>query len=192
MFALFEDAGLFAYPLLLCSVLSTFIIVERLIALRRGKIMPEHLTDRLIAGEIPAEGDLGSVVGRVIAFFHDPKSDADQLKAFARLQISRMERGLFILEIVVSAAPLIGLLGTVTGLVGVFDQISPETGMPEMGAFREGVALALTTTMLGLAIAIPSLAFNSYLGRRIETYEAQLEVGLERLITAKRKGLHRS
>ena len=137
-------------------------------------------------GTFPKQVDIGSVAGRIVAFFHDPKSDADQLKAFSRFQITRMERGLFILEIVVSAAPLIGLLGTVTGLVGVFDRISPETGMPEMGAFREGVALALTTTMLGLAIAIPSLAFNSYLGRRIESFEAQLEVGLERLITAKK------
>jgi len=188
MYDFFHDAGIFAYPLLLCSVLSTFIVVERLVALRRSRVMPRQLSDRLIAGDIPEDGDLGSVAGRIVAFFHDPKSDADQLKAFARLQISRMERGLFILEIVVSAAPLIGLLGTVTGLVGVFDQISPETGMPEMGAFREGVALALTTTMLGLAIAIPSLAFNSFLGRRIEFYEAQLEVALERLITAKKRG----
>lgn len=187
MYDLFEDAGIFAYPLLLCSVLSTFIIVERLIALRRSKVIPGELGDRLIAGDIPAQVDMGSVAGRIVAFFHDPHSDADQLKAFSRLQLSRMERGLFILEIVVSAAPLIGLLGTVTGLVSVFDRISPETGMPEMEAFRSGVALALTTTMLGLAIAIPSLAFNSYLGRRIESYEAQLEVGLGRLIAAKKK-----
>ena len=187
MYDFFHDAGFFAYPLLLCSVLSTFIIVERLISLRRSKVIPTALSDRLIAGEVPEEGDLRSVAGRIVAFYHDPQSDVDQLKAFARLQITRMERGLFILEIVVSAAPLIGLLGTVTGLVGVFDQISPETGMPEMGAFREGVALALTTTMMGLAIAIPSLAFNSYLGRRIESFEAQLEVGIERLITAKKK-----
>lgn len=187
MYDFFHDAGIFAYPLLLCSVLATFIIVERLIALRRSKVIPSALSDRLIAGEVPEEGDLRSVAGRIVAFYHDPHSDVDQLKAFSRLQISRMERGLFILEIVVSAAPLIGLLGTVTGLVGVFDKISPETGMPEMGAFREGVALALTTTMIGLAIAIPALAFNSYLGRRIESYEAQLEVGVERLITAKKK-----
>jgi biopolymer transport protein ExbB len=186
MHQFFQDAGLFAYPLLLCSVLSTFIVVERLIALRRSKVIPSGLSDRLVAGEIPSEVDVGSVAGRIVAFYHDPKSDAEQLKAFSRLQLSRMERGLFILEVVVSAAPLIGLLGTVTGLVGVFDRISPETGMPEMGAFREGVALALTTTMLGLAIAIPSLAFNSYLGRRIETFEAQLEVGLERLIALKK------
>jgi biopolymer transport protein ExbB len=97
-----------------------------------------------------------------------------------------MERGLFILEIVVSAAPLIGLLGTVTGLVTVFGQISPETGLPDPAAFVEGVSMALTTTILGLAIAIPALAFNSFLNRRVDTFEAQLEVGVERLIASMR------
>ncbi|MFP4540195.1 MAG: MotA/TolQ/ExbB proton channel family protein, partial [Opitutales bacterium] len=171
----------------LCSVLASFIVVERLIALRTGRVLPRGMRDALVAGQIPENGEMGSVAGRIVAFFHDPTSDAEQLKAYARLQLSGMERGLFILDIVVAAAPLLGLLGTVTGLVEVFAQISPETGMPEMGAFREGVALALTTTMLGLAIAIPALAFNSYLGRRIEAYAAQLEVSVERLVNAKKK-----
>ncbi len=187
MYDTFQDAGIFAWPLLLCSLLATFIIVERLIALRTSRIIPSAVRQQLTAGEIPESGDIRSVAGRIIAFYHDPQSDAEQLKAFARLQLSRMERGLFILEIVVSAAPLIGLLGTVTGLVEVFSHM-PESGTPDMDVFREGVALALTTTVIGLAIAIPSLAFNSYLGRRIESYAADLEVGLERLITSKRTG----
>ena len=182
----FQDLGWFAYPLLLCSVVACFTVIERLFALRGSRIIPRALRDQLIAGEIPSSGHMGSVAGRIIAFFHDPKSDPEQLKAYARLQISRMERGLFLLEIVISAAPLIGLLGTVTGLVEVFSQIDVETGIPDLGAFREGVAKALSTTMFGLVIAIPALAFNSLLGRRIEAYAAQLEVGVERLMTAKK------
>lgn len=190
MYDTFQDAGIFAWPLLLCSILATFIVVERLIALRTSKVLPAQLREQMIAGEIPAEGDLHSVAGRIVAFFQDSRNDAEQLKSYARFQISRMERGLFILEIIVGVAPLIGLLGTVTGLVAVFSNMS-DSGSPDMDVFREGVALALNTTVIGLAIAIPSLAFNSYLGRRIDAFAAVLEVGVERLLTSKRSGQRR-
>lgn len=191
MYELFETAGVFAWPLGLCSVLAIFVIVERVIALRRSRVLPGRYREAFLAGEIPEVGDRQSVAGRIIDFYHDITADAEQLKAFSRLQLTRMERGLFILEIVISAAPLLGLLGTVTGLVQVFSGISPETGVPDTQAFVEGVALALNTTMIGLAIAIPTLAFHSYLGRRIESYAAQLEVGVERLTAAKQAGRKR-
>jgi biopolymer transport protein ExbB len=144
--------------------------------------MPGRYLQAFTEGSIPETGDAHSVAGRILTFFRGGHLDAEQLKAFTRLEVTRMERGLFILEIVVSAAPLLGLLGTVTGLVRVFSQISPETGLPDPAAFVEGVSMALTTTILGLSIAIPALAFNSYLSRRVDTYEAQLEVGVERLV----------
>jgi biopolymer transport protein ExbB len=181
---LIENAGIFAWPLGLCSLLATVIILERLFALRRSRIIPREYEQAFAQGAIPDAGDGYSVAGRILEFFHTRQLDAEQLKAFTRLQVTRMERGLFILEIVVSAAPLLGLLGTVTGLVKVFSQISPETGMPDPASFVEGVSMALTTTILGLSIAIPALAFNSYLSRRVDTFEAQLEVGVERLIGA--------
>ena len=181
---LIENAGIFAWPLALCSLLATIIIIERLFALRKARIIPGFYEVAFSTGSIPEHGDSGSVAGRILDYYHQGKLDAEQLKAYTRLQVTRMERGLFILEIVVSAAPLIGLLGTVTGLVTVFGQISPETGLPDPAAFVEGVSMALTTTILGLAIAIPSLAFNSFLNRRVDTFEAQLEVGVERLIAA--------
>lgn len=181
---LVRNAGIFAWPLGLCSLLATVIILERIFALRRSRIIPREYEVAFSQGDIPKSGDDASVAGRILEFFHSGQLDSEQLKAFTRLQVTRMERGLFILEIVVSAAPLLGLLGTVTGLVTVFSQISPETGLPDPAAFVEGVSMALTTTILGLSIAIPSLAFNSYLSRRVDTYEAQLEVGVERLVAA--------
>jgi len=187
MWVLLEDAGVFAWPLLLCSILAAFIIVERLFALRRGRIIPRDVEEQLIRGDVDREVGQGTVAGRIIGYYHSPHWDPEQLKAFARLQVTHLERGLFILEIIVAAAPLIGLLGTVTGLVQVFSQISPETGMPDTGSFVEGVALALTTTMLGLAIAIPALAFSSYLNRKVETYAALIDLGVERLIALKKK-----
>lgn len=183
----FENAGIFAWPLGLCSVLALFITIERLVALRRSKVIPRHLQEAFVRGEIPDVGDSRSVTGRILLFYHNRKFDAEQLKAYARLQVTHMERGIFILEIIVSAAPLLGLLGTVTGLVKVFSKISPDTGLPDPSAFVEGIAMALTTTILGLAIAIPSLAFASYLNRRIDTYAAQIGVGVERLIAEKKQ-----
>lgn len=185
------NAGIFAWPLGLCSLLATVIVIERLFSLRRSRIMPSRYIEAFTQGSLPDVGDSYSVAGKILTFFHRGDLDAEQLKAFTRLQVTRMERGLFILEIVVSAAPLLGLLGTVTGLVQVFSQISPETGLPDPAAFVEGVSMALTTTILGLSIAIPSLAFNSYLNRRVDTYEAQLEVGVERLVASLKEGRSR-
>ncbi|MDP0498860.1 MAG: MotA/TolQ/ExbB proton channel family protein [Verrucomicrobiota bacterium JB022] len=186
MYQLFEDAGVFAWPLLLCSVLAMVIIIERLIALRTPRVIPKHYQDAFMRGEVPAAGD-HTVMGRIVTAFHQAEFDSDQLKAVARLQVTRMERGLFIVEVIIAAAPLIGLLGTVTGLVNVFGQIDAESGLPDSKAFVEGVALALTTTMLGLSIAIPALAANGYLQRRIDTFSAMLGVGVERLVALKRE-----
>lgn len=182
---LIANTGIFIWPLGLCSVLSVFIILERLFALRKSRVLPDDIQEDFVRGDIPQLGEDHSVAGRIINFYQDPKHDAEQLKAYTRLQITRMERGLFVLDTVVSVAPLLGLLGTVTGLVTVFAQISPETGLPDPSAFVEGVAMALTTTVIGLTIAIPSLAFDRYLTRRVDTYAAQIGVGVERLVADK-------
>ena len=181
MINLVEGAGVFIWPLGICSFLAVFIIVERLIALRPSRVIPRELLESFIEGEIP-EPVNESVGGRILEFYSRHDRDPEQLKAFARLEVSRMERGMFILEIVISAAPLIGLLGTVTGLIKVFANISPETGIPDPASFIEGIALALTTTMIGLSIAIPALVGNSFLIRRVDTLAARLDVGVERLI----------
>ena len=175
-----EGSGIFFWPLLICSFSAIFIIIERLIALRQSRIIPRGIYESFIKGEIPQNSNR-SVSERIFNFYQDNTPDIEQLKAYARLEISRMERGLFLLDIVVTAAPLIGLLGTVTGLIQVFANVSPDTGMPDPDIFVRGIALALTTTMLGLSIAIPALVGNSYLNRRIDFLEAQINVGVERL-----------
>lgn len=183
MIKLIEGAGIFIYPLTLCSLFAIFIVTERLLALRQSKIMPKSMVDAFIGGDIKdLEADEKTVGGRILNFYREAKPDPEGLKAFAQLEVNRMERGLFILDIVVGAAPLIGLLGTVTGLVQSFSNFSEETGMPDPGAFIQGVALALTTTILGLTIAIPALVGNAYLSRRVESLAARLNVGVERLI----------
>ena len=184
MITFLHDIGLtFLIPLGLCSVLAVFIIVERLIALRSSRILPKSLVDSFVTGDVlELEGDPHSVGGRILFFYKLNAPDPDALKAFAALEIARLERGMFILDIVVGAAPLLGLLGTATGLIDVFQGIDPESGMPDPSQFVQGIALALGTTMLGLSIAIPALVGNSYLTRRVDMLSAQINVGVERMI----------
>lgn len=167
-----SGAGLFIYPLALCSLVGVFIIFERAIALRRSKILPAPELKRLERGEPVGAGK--SVLARLAGTASAYPQDQEGVHAAARLEINRMERGLVFLEMIISAAPLLGLLGTVTGLIQVFSNISPDTGLPEPSAFVQGVALALTTTVLGLAIAIPCLVANSYFQRKVETFAVQL------------------
>ena len=98
--------------------------------------------------------------------------------------MTRLERGMFALDIVISAAPLLGLLGTVAGLVTVF---ASGEASPTPEAISRGVALALSTTILGLCIAIPAIVGNSYLNRKIDKLCAQINICVERLIDIRRE-----
>jgi biopolymer transport protein ExbB len=179
-----KGAGVLIWPLALCSAAAVFIICERAYALRRAAIMPQDLVDAVVNGR-PLMGGRHTVLARIVDFAERHKGDEGAVKAFARLEINRMERGVPYLDVIYAAAPLIGLSGTVWGLLQVFQQISPDTGLPDPVAFTKGVALALSATVLGLAIAIPSLVGSGYLQRKIENYAAQLDVLLERILQHK-------
>lgn len=178
-----SHAGIFIYPLAICSFVAVFITLERLIALRNSRVVPASVVQAFLSGQLsdlPAE--TSTVAGRIAEFYRSRQPDPDALKAYARLEVSRMERGFFLLEVVIGAAPLIGLLGTVTGLTQVFGGFSAETGLPDPATFITGIALALNTTILGLAIAIPALAAHAYLLRRVESLAARVGLGVEALL----------
>lgn len=184
---IFTHAGIFIYPLALCSLIAVFISFERLLALRPSRVMPTALVDAFVSGQFDGIGaERNSVAGRIVQFYRSRKPDADELKAYARLEVSRMERGVFLLEVVIGAAPLIGLLGTVTGLTQVFSGFSAETGLPDPAAFIRGIALALNTTILGLAIAIPALAAHAYVLRRVESLAARIGLGVQALLQSEK------
>ena len=176
-----KGAGVLIWPLLLCSIAAVFIVFERAFALRKAAIMPQDLVDAVVNGR-PLVGGKHTVLARIVEFAEEHKNDQDAVKAFARLELNRMERGVPYLDVIYAAAPLIGLTGTVVGLLKVFSQISPDTGLPDPVAFTQGVALALSATVIGLCIAIPSLVGSGYLQRKIENYSAQLDVLLERIL----------
>ncbi|MFA6961717.1 MAG: MotA/TolQ/ExbB proton channel family protein [Opitutaceae bacterium] len=178
---IFKGADILIYPLAVCSIALVFILVERTYALRGSAILPDDLVDAVVAGK-PVNGGQHSVLARIIAFSEQHPNDPDATKAFARLEIVRMERGIPYLDVIYAGAPLIGLTGTVWSLIRVFSSISGGSGLPDPVKFTSGVSLALSATVLGLLIAVPALVGGGIMQRRVEKFAAQLDVLLERIL----------
>ncbi|MDB3957427.1 MotA/TolQ/ExbB proton channel family protein [Opitutales bacterium] len=180
----YEQLGIFAYPLGICLVLSIFITLERIFSLRRGVTFPRKVEKALLRGEFPdKKWKRGSAAERIVHVAVKEQASDDTITAYARLEIAAMERGLFLLDVIIAGAPLIGLLGTVTGLVQVFSQM-PAGGDIDHSLFSQGISLALLTTMAGLAITLPTIFFNSYLQRVLDKRAASLDWLSARLIDA--------
>lgn len=179
---LLKGADILVYPLALCSIALVYIIVERSVALRGSAVIPDNLADAIVAGQ-PATGGEHSVLGRILAFSQKHPGDPEATRAFARLEVARMERGLPYLDVIYAGAPLIGLTGTVWSLIRVFSSISGSTGMPDPAKFTSGVSLALSATVIGLCIAIPALIGGGVLQRRVDKQAAQLDVLLARILS---------
>jgi len=176
-----KGADVLLYPLALCSLVLVFILVERGYALRNSAVLPDDLVEAIVAGR-PVSGGQHSVLARIVAFSEQHPNDPDATKAFARLELVRMERGIPYLDVIYAGAPLIGLTGTVWSLIRVFSSISGDTGLPDPVKFTSGVSLALSATVLGLVIAVPALVGGGVLQRRVDKYAAQLDVLLERIL----------
>lgn len=176
-----KEAGLLAYPLGLCSVVAVFIICERSFALRNAAIIPADLADSVLQGR-SVSGGAHSALGRILSFVERHRGDDDGAKAYARLEIMKMERGVSYLDTIYTGAPLVGLIGTVSGLLAAFAVIDPNTRMPDPVKFTESVGYALSATLIGLIIAVMALVGNGYLQRRIDHHAARLDVLLERIL----------
>ena len=183
---LIKGADILIYPLALCSLVLVYILCERGWALRRSAIIPDDLADAIVAAQ-PATGGTHSVLGRIVRFAQTHPGDAEGVRAFARLEVSRMERGLPYVDDIYAGAPLIGLTGTVWSLIRVFSSISGPTGLPDPARFTTGVSLALSATVIGLVIAIVALIGGGVLQRRVDKFAAQLDVLLARLLAGKPK-----
>jgi biopolymer transport protein ExbB len=180
----YEQLGIFAYPLGICLVLSVFITFERIFSLRRGVTFPRKVEKALLRGEFPdKKWKRGSAAERIVHVAVKEQASDETVTAYARLEIAAMERGMFLLDVIIAGAPLIGLLGTVTGLVQVFSQM-PTGGNVDHSLFSQGISLALLTTMVGLAITLPTIFFNSYLQRVLDKRAASLDWLTARLIDA--------
>jgi biopolymer transport protein ExbB len=192
----FLKGGIFMIPLGLVSVVSLAFILERGLALRRAGIIPQALLNTInrqkLGGDITELEHLAApgttVLARLVrvSLEHLPWSKSENMEAVqtqARSEISQMERGLVVLEIATGVGPLLGLLGTVSGLVGIFQSIGTESIATQGILIARGIAEALNTTVAGLVIAIPSLIAHSYYSKKIEAMSAEMESACMDLLT---------
>lgn len=168
--SLLEAAGPFVWPIAACSALAVYVTVERALALSDARTVPASVMDAVARGAAPSAAS-ASMAGRVVAA-HGAGMRAEALAALAESELVALQRGLFLLDTVVGLAPLLGLLGTVTGLAALF----PEQGVPDTATLTRGVGLALSTTILGLGVAIPSQLAANWLARRVEVVSSRVNL----------------
>jgi biopolymer transport protein ExbB len=190
----FADGGFFMILLFACSLVAVAVIFFKLLSLRRDAVIPAALAQRVdgIAevlkqanGEaVFREFEQGrSTLARLcaVAARSRGKSQAEiseSVQAAAREEIVHMHAGMTTLDVVITVAPLLGLLGTASGLAVIF---SGKGGIQDFELLRLGIGRALSTTIVGLAIAVPAIIAQGWFQRRIDTMSARLEVLLTRL-----------
>ena len=179
--------GWMMLPILLCSVIATALVVERLWSLQKRRITPDNLVAQVWqwahAGvlddkRIQALRD-GSPLGRVLAAGlvnreHDRMVMKDSIEEVGRHVIYELSRYLNTLGTIASIAPLLGLLGTVIGMIKVFAVITAQ-GVGDASVLAGGISEALITTAAGLSVAIPTLMFYRYFLGRVEGFVVAME-----------------
>lgn len=177
--------GPFMGVLLILSVLSLAAILLRARRLRENAIIPRVIVkcvgglqpgdtlDRLVKIIDKNPSAISRILSTLLSHLNWSKSEnLEAVQTCARHEMARMEKGMIILEIATGAGPLIGLLGTLSGLVGIFSTLG---GSGDPVVIAKGISEALNTTIIGLAVAVPSLIAHSYFQRRIEMMAVEME-----------------
>jgi len=198
LLSIIQAAGWPIWPLILCSIVGLALIIERLFSLRTARIAPAALLDEVIGvsrTSLPAMDVVNklaenSVLGEVLAsgmraVIVEPRITERTLRqtfeSAGRGAAHQLERYLNALGTIAAAAPLLGLLGTVVGMIEIFGSQAP-TGATNPAALAHGISVALYNTAFGLIIAIPSLMFYRYFRGRVDEHLLALEQAAERMV----------
>jgi biopolymer transport protein ExbB len=192
----FIAGGWLMWPILLCSIVGLAICVERFYTLNPKKIAPPHLLatvwKQLKAGELDAERlrnlKKASPLGRILAAglgnaYHGRDVMKESIQEAAGHVIHDLERYLNTLGTIAAVSPLLGLLGTVFGMITVFAEIMAQ-GTGNASALAGGISQALITTAAGLTVAIPALVMHRYFVGRIDGIVVELEQETIKLVDA--------
>ena len=195
VFGFFTRGGLFMWPLLACSIVSVTTMILRGLALRRKNVMPaliEQEIERLAPGESPEllsrivhhdPSSLARITRVALQYLRAPRSEnIEAVQTRARHEMVRLERGLIVLEVIVGIAPLLGLIGAVSGLVHVFSHLGLSSGAADTRQIALGIAEALNATVFGLSIAVPTLIGFTYFSRKVEVMSVEMETLVVELI----------
>jgi biopolymer transport protein ExbB len=192
----FAKGGLFMWPLLICSLFAVTTMILRGFALRRTNVLPlviESEIERLVPGGSAErlarivhhdDSSLARIVRVALQHLRAPRQEnIEAVETRARHEMVVLERGLIVLEIITGIAPLLGLIGAVSGLVHVFSHLGLSTGAADTKAIALGIAEALNATVFGLSIAVPALIAFSYFSRKVEVMSVEMETLVVELIT---------
>jgi len=193
VFSIIQAAGWPIWPLLLASVIAVALIIERLVALRRSKIAPAGLLQRALAEYQQkgandaqlAELEKQSPLGRILAAgLRNAKSSREIMKESieeaGRAVTHELERYLTTLGTIASISPLMGLFGTVVGMIDIFGSQSPTGANPQQLA--HGISIALYNTGFGLVIAIPAMIFWRHFRALVDSLVIDMEMQAIRLV----------
>ena len=192
----FIKGGLFMWPLLACSIVAVTTIILRGIALREKNVMPlviQSEIERLAPGASPErlmrivshdESSLARITRVALQHLRGPRSEnVEVVQTRARHEMVRLEKGLIVLEVIVGIAPLLGLIGAVSGLVHVFSHLGLSSGAADTRQIALGIAEALNATVFGLSIAVPTLIAFSYFSKKVEVMSVEMETLVVELIS---------
>ncbi len=187
MLELIKAGGLLMWPILICSVISLAIIIERFWSLQQQRIVPKHLVAQVWQWAKVGHLDnqriqnlrTGSPLGRVLAAglvnrSHEREVMKESIEEVGRHVAHSLERFLNTLGTIASISPLLGLLGTVIGMIKVFAVITTH-GVGDASILAEGISEALLTTAAGLSVAIPTLMFHRYFRGKVDELVMTME-----------------
>ena len=193
MFAILQAAGWPIWPLLITSIIAVALIIERSVMLRGSKIIPRDLLDQVltvyqrqgVTEEVVTKLTADSPLGQVLAAgLRNHKSSRYVMKEAideaGRSAAHNLERFLTTLGTIATASPLLGLFGTVVGMIEIFGSQSPTGTNPQQLA--HGISVALYNTAFGIAISIPSLIFYRHFKNKVDGFVVVMEQAASRLV----------
>jgi len=186
-------------PLVACSVIAVTVSLVCGLGLRRHLVIPDELEkeiERLAPNDTPDsvvrltrfvrndDSTLGRIAQVGLANLHQPKDEnQNAVQTVARHEVGKLEHGLHVLEIIIGIAPLLGLLGAVSGLVQVFGAFGGSANQSDPHVIAKGISEALSTTVVGIGIAIPTLIAHGLLAKKVENLAADMELLISGLLT---------
>ena len=193
MWSIIQAAGWPIWPLILASVIALALIIERLWSLRLAIVAPPGMVDRVLAefrqaGATPellqktaAQGPLGRILAAGLANVKAPRPVMKEaIEEVGRVVTHDLERFLTTLGTIAVAAPLLGLLGTVIGMIEIFGSQNPSGASPAQLA--HGISVALYNTAFGLSVAIPSMIFYRHFRSRVDALVVEMEQQAVKLV----------
>ncbi len=196
MWALVQAGGWLMLPIILCSIVMVVIMIERGLKLRFSNIAPDHLREQLIAKlrqggaiersqllNVKEKSPLGDILATGLLYRqYGLQSMTMHMENRASVQIAALEKNINMLGTIGAIAPLLGLLGTVLGIIASFLAIG-EGAMQDPTLLATGVSQALITTAGGMIVAIPALVAYRFFQRRIVDINARFETEAGLLLT---------